>query len=278
MKKKVSLILALCLVVGLVACAKPAEQNPTDPTATPSSTPTTSTATTASVAPTTPPTTASTEIPTVAAVTFRQEGPFSKEGVSEFLDLLCAKHPKMESAISGSAIYCYNDTPSIVAAETNIQIFSFFHIGKSYLQIEDEIFVLNNPNFTPPFCESVTSALPYDFDNDGVKDLLIAYCMQTGGSYYNSVCVFNPVAKELTTLYIDNSSGRYALYVTESDGKESFSHCVYRVDFDHDYEKKWSKEAKDYISELIAKEYTVLGTAGYIEIKDNKPQFVSTPQ
>ena len=35
MKKLLALVLVLCLVVGLVACTKPAEQNPTTPTTTP---------------------------------------------------------------------------------------------------------------------------------------------------------------------------------------------------------------------------------------------------
>jgi len=52
MKKILSGILALCLVVGLVACAKPAEKNPAEPTATKTTTQTTPTAPTESVAPT----------------------------------------------------------------------------------------------------------------------------------------------------------------------------------------------------------------------------------
>lgn len=261
-------------VINVRPSARPTAAKKTKPTATLSKAPTSAPTTKATAAPTKESATAPTTIPTTAAtaapIIFRHEGLFGKENVPEFMALFRQQYPKIAATSSYNEKYCYNDTPPKVAAETNIQFFTFTNIGKTLLLLDNKIYVLYSHSFGPPHCDRLVNALPYDFDGDGVKDLLIAFYVYTGGSFDNMVSVFNPVTKEFTSLYWwDDGACEKLLYVTESQAGGQITHTVSHVEWKYEYKRNGED------SELAYKEYTVAGTAGHIEVKDGKPRFVT---
>ncbi len=95
MKRLLATILALCLVMSLVACAKPAKKDPTEPTATESATQTISTMATATVMPTAAPT----EIATADAPEFATD---PSEGETDVIASEVTEAPTKETQLIGS--------------------------------------------------------------------------------------------------------------------------------------------------------------------------------
>lgn len=129
--------------------------------------------------------------------------PTSKASVPAFLDLLQTKDPQWDSLLGGYTLdeaHCYNVTPAQVAEETDMQIFKFSHFCGSYVMVDQEIY---------PLCDYLggygyVNAVPFDFDNDGNKDLLVASSYGSG-MHHAIISVFNSVTKESTILYQDSS-------------------------------------------------------------------------
>ncbi len=257
--------------VEMVINKRPTAVKITKPTTAPSkalcSMPTIAPTTVPTIAPTTVPTT----VPTSAPIVYRHDRPYSKENVSEFMALFRQQYPKIaNNSTHYDEKYCYNDTLPEVAAETNIQFFTFTNIGKTLLLLDNKIYVLYSSGFSPSQCDRLVNAIPHDFDGDGVKDLLIAFFVYTGGSFDNRVSVFNPVTKEFTSLYWwDDGTCENLLYATESKAEGLITHTVSRVECNYEYERNGED------AECVLKEYTVVGPAGHIEVKDGKPRFVT---
>lgn len=121
----------------------------------------------------------------------------SKEGVDAFCDIL--GELQGEGLLSGYVCNrekCFNVTPKWVTEETCCTIFKFSDSCASFVMIDNEIY---------PLCESFggygfVNAVPYDFDNDGNKDLLVASSWGSG-LHRSVISIFNVSTKESTIIY-----------------------------------------------------------------------------
>ena len=162
MKRFLAVMLTLCLVLGLAACAKPATQDPTSPTTVPTTTPTT--------APTTPP------VPTSSQKHTRLDTT-SKEGVPAFFKLLSEQIPDAVTGLNATAEEdCYNITPPGADPKTDLQVFRSYKTGISYIVQDGEITATD---------EGIMNLLLCDLDKDGKKD--IVFTRSQGNSYINFV-------------------------------------------------------------------------------------------
>ena len=120
----------------------------------------------------------------------------SKDYVREFMSILGAA--KGEGLLSGYDFdeeHCYNVTPSVVSMRTDIKIFKFSDSCVSLALINGEVYEL---------CTSFGgygffNAVPWDYDNDGTMDLLIASSWGSG-LHRSEISVFNVRTKESTVI------------------------------------------------------------------------------
>ena len=153
MKRFLIVALALCLVLGLAACAKPAPQDPT---------------TTPTTAPTTPP------VPT----SFKNENCLeygTKEGVPGFFKLLSEQMPDHVSGLNPTAEEdCYNITPPGTDAKTDLQVFMSHKTGWCYIVQDGKI---------TRAIRGILNQVLCDLDKDGKKDLLLITTWGSGTTY-----------------------------------------------------------------------------------------------
>ena len=122
----------------------------------------------------------------------------TKDFVDEFMDII----DEVESGGSLSAgmtldkEHCYNVTPPSVAAQTDIKIFKFSDSCASFALIDGEVYSV---------CESFggygfVNAVPWDYDEDGNTDLLVASSWGSG-LHRSVISVFNTTTKESIVVY-----------------------------------------------------------------------------
>ena len=97
MKRVLSIILMLCIVFSMAACSGIKPELPTEPSTEPTEP--------------TEPTVAPTEPVPPKPADIRQEAPFSKENVPEFLDMYYKRYPSLANNTYVVKESCYNDTP-----------------------------------------------------------------------------------------------------------------------------------------------------------------------
>ena len=123
--------------------------------------------------------------------------PCSKDRVSEFMAVLGeAELGSLYDGITLDEEHCYNVTPLQVAAETNIKIFKFSDSCLSFALIGDKAYSI---------CESFggygfVNAVPWDYDEDGNLDLLVASSWGSG-QHRSIISVFNTQTKESIFVY-----------------------------------------------------------------------------
>ncbi len=121
----------------------------------------------------------------------------SKENVDDFFNV--AKEIEGTGLLSGCDFdneTCFNVTPEQVLRETDYKIFKFSDSCTSFIMIDNEIYIL---------CASFggygfVNAVPCDFNNDGIKDLLVASSWGSG-LHRSIISVFNAATKESTVVY-----------------------------------------------------------------------------
>ncbi len=91
---------------------------------------------------------------------------------------------------------CYNVTPEEVSAVSDIQIFKFSDSCASFAYVDGEVYEI---------CASFggygfVNAVPWDYDEDGNIDLLIASSWGSG-IHRSEISVFNAVTKESTVIF-----------------------------------------------------------------------------
>lgn len=125
------------------------------------------------------------------------EAPCSKNGVNEFMSAFEAANPSgILNGYPASEEYCYNVTPDIVAAETDIQIFKFGNSCESFAMVDGAVY---------PLCKGFggfgfLNAMPWDYDGDGQTDLMIASSWGSG-IHRSEISVFSRAAKTCTLIY-----------------------------------------------------------------------------
>jgi len=244
MKRLLILALALCLVLGLAACAKPATQDPTTPTTVPTTTPTT--------APTTPP------VPTSYTDEFLAHA--TKEGVPAFLALLGEQMPDM--LIGARAVTeenCYNITTDAVAADTDAQVFQSEY-GYAFILCNGKITAINR----------IHTMIPCDIDGNGEKDILLITSRGSGVAYY-AVSVYNSVKQDITELHIaceDYSLDR--LWVVASGADVYFEG---KTEADNNIQYPVLSLEKVYENNKLSG-YAVTGIYGSVVYQDGQYQFV----
>lgn len=132
----------------------------------------------------------------------------NKDFVDEFMSII--GDIKGESLYSGytlNAEHCYNVTPTAVSNETDFKVFKFSDSCASFVLIDGEVYEL---------CTSFggygfVNAVPWDYDEDGNIDLLVA-SSSGSGVHSSAISVFNTRTKESTVLHVapsvyDDSTG-----------------------------------------------------------------------
>ena len=125
------------------------------------------------------------------------ELPSSKDGVEAFMAAFAPAYPN--GIIHGyheEEARCYNVTPDRVARETDIRIFKFSDSAASYAFVDGAVYDL---------CESTggygfLNAVPWDYDRDGLMDLLTASSCGSGISRAE-ISVFSRVWKTSKVIY-----------------------------------------------------------------------------
>ncbi len=123
--------------------------------------------------------------------------PFSKDYVDDFMSAFGER--EAGSLFQGEMLdkkHCYNVTPEWVAKETDIRIFKFSNTCSSYAWVDGEIVYL---------CDGIggygfINAVPWDYDNDGVMDLLIASSWGSG-VHRSVISAFNAKTKQTVDIY-----------------------------------------------------------------------------
>ncbi len=127
----------------------------------------------------------------------------SKDYVKEFMSIL--ETVKGDGLLSGYVLdeeHCYNVTPSAVSLSTDIKIFKFSDSCASFALIDGEVYEI---------CISFGgygffNAVPWDYDEDGTTDLLIASSWGSG-MHRSEISVFNVKTKESTVICTSVESG-----------------------------------------------------------------------
>ena len=121
----------------------------------------------------------------------------SKDGVKEFIALIGEKDlGGLSTGMKTDEAHCYNVTPPSVARCTDIKIFKFSDSCLSLALIDNEAYGI---------CQSFgghgfVNAVPWDYDEDGNLDLLIASSWGSG-LHRSEISVFNTKTKESIVIY-----------------------------------------------------------------------------
>ena len=123
--------------------------------------------------------------------------PCSKDGVAEFMAAFALTQPNgvMIDAY-GKEEDCYNVTPPDVARETDIRIFKFSHNGAGYALVDGRVFDLCRDFGGHGFLHAV----PWDYDGDGLTDLLVAANWGSGLDR-TEISVFNRATRTSTVIW-----------------------------------------------------------------------------
>ena len=123
--------------------------------------------------------------------------PCSKDSVDEFMKII--GKVDLGSLYTGMKFdeeNCYNVTPLSVATQTDIKIFKFSDSCVSLALIDGKVYSI---------CDSFggfgfVNAVPWDYDEDGNLDLLVASSWGSG-LHRSIISVFNTTTKESVVLY-----------------------------------------------------------------------------
>lgn len=125
--------------------------------------------------------------------------PCTKDSVEEFMSI----HGEVElgglsTGFTLDEEHCYNVTPPAVANETDIKIFKYSDSCVSLAWIDGKVFQI---------CQSFggygfVDAVPWDYDNDGNLDLLVASSWGSG-LHRSEISVFNTKTKQSTVFHVE---------------------------------------------------------------------------
>lgn len=192
----------------------------------------------------------------------------SKDYVTEFMSIL--RTVKGEGLLSGYYFdeeHCYNVTPSAISRSTDIKIFKFSDSCVSLALIDGEVFEIC-PSFGG---YGFFNAVPWDYDEDGTTDLLIASSWGSG-MHRSEISVFNVKTKQskviCTSLEHENTnSGNDWFVATQSPS--SYTGDPKEVPI---FYVVYSAEMKSGDS-LVDLSYLAKSCVGSIDLEDGTPVF-----
>ena len=192
----------------------------------------------------------------------------SKDYVREFMSILGTV--KGEGLLSGYFLdeeHCYNVTPSAVSENTDIKIFKFSDSCASFALIDGEVYEI---------CKSFGgygffNAVPWDYDEDGTMDLLIASSWGSG-MHRSEISVFNVKTKQstgiCTSLKLENTDSDNDWFVV-TQSPSSYTGNPEEMPI---YYAVYSAEVKIGDS-LVDLSYLAKSCVGWIDLENGTPVF-----
>ena len=143
----------------------------------------------------------------------------SKDSVDEFMDIIGeVELGGLSAGMTLDKEHCYDVTPLSVATQTDIKIFKFSDSCISLALIDGEVYSI---------CESFggygfVNAVPWDYDEDGNLDLLVASSWGSG-LHRSIISVFNTTTKESLIVYDTSTTDNPSVDLFVATASPSFS-------------------------------------------------------
>lgn len=192
----------------------------------------------------------------------------SKDYVKEFMSILGTV--KGDGLLSGYDLdeeHCFNVTPSAVSESTDIKIFKFSDSCVSFALIDGEVFEIC-PSFGG---YGFFNAVPWDYDEDGTTDLLIASSWGSG-MHRSEISVFNAKTKQSTVICTSLEAGNRNTdhdWFVATQSPSSYTGDPKEVPI---FYVVYSAEMKSGDS-LVDLSYLAKSCVGSIDIEDGTPVF-----
>ncbi len=196
--------------------------------------------------------------------------PCTKDSVDEFMSIIGeVELGGLSTGMKLDAEHCYNVTPLSVATQTDIKIFKFSDSCVSLALIDGEVYSI---------CESFgghgfVNAVPWDYDEDGNLDLLVASSWGSG-LHRSIISVFNTTTKESIVVYDTSKTvnPRVDLFVaTASPSLSSKDPKDLPI-----YYEVYSANIKVNDNNLADLSYTATGVIGSVVVENGAPVFKAT--
>lgn len=193
--------------------------------------------------------------------------PCTKDYVDEFMSII--GEVELGGLSTGTTLdkkHCYNVTPLSVAEQTDIKIFKFSDSCVSLALIDGEVYSI---------CESFggygfVNAVPWDYDEDGNLDLLVASSCGSG-LHRSIISVFNTTTKESIAVYDTSDTDNPSADLFVAAVSPSFSSKEL-----HDlpiYYQVYSANIKVNDNNLADLSYTSTGVIGSVVVENGAPVF-----
>ena len=162
--------------------------------------------------------------------------------------------------------HCYNVTPLSVATETDIKIFKFSDSCMTLALIDNEVYEI---------CTSFggygfVNAVPWDYDEDGNLDLLIASSWGSG-LHRSEISVFNTKTKESIVVYDTSTTDDPSVDLFIAAGSPSISsEDISSIPI---YYQVYSANIAVKENNLADLSYTATGVIGSVVVENGTPVF-----
>lgn len=190
--------------------------------------------------------------------------PCTKDGIDDFLSIVELKGEGLLEGYDLSESNLHNVTPTEVKAETDYRIFKASDSCASFILVDGEIY---------PICQffggyGFVNAVPLDYDDNGVIDLLVA-SSSGSGIHCSEISLFNATTKESSVVYVSSPDERVDLIIrAESPAFSSKAPSSLPI-----YYNIYSADIKATDGNLAELSYLVTEKVGTIKITDGKPVF-----
>ena len=191
----------------------------------------------------------------------------TKDSVDEFMSIIDeVEIGGLSAGMKLDEEYCYNVTPRSVATQTDIKIFKFSDSCISLALIDGEVYSI---------CESFggygfVNALPWDYDEDGNLDLLVASSWGSG-LHRSIISVFNTTTKESIIIYDTSTTDHPSVDLFVAAASPSFS-SKDPQDLPVYYEV-YSANIEVNGNNLTDLSYTATGVIGSVVVENGTPVF-----
>ena len=194
----------------------------------------------------------------------------TKDSVDEFMSII--GDVELDGLSTGMTLdkeHCYNVTPLSVATQTDIEIFKFSDSCVSLALIDGEVYSI---------CESFggygfVNAVPWDYDEDGNLDLLVASSWGSG-LHRSIISVFNTTTKESIVVYDTSTTDNPSIDLFVATASPALSSIDPR-DLPI-YYQVYSANIEVNGNNLADLSYTATGVIGSVVVENGAPVFKTT--